>query len=307
MQAITVGYADAGDADESAEAERLARVAGADCERIAMTERDFWTFAPRIAAAIDDPTADAAVLPTWMLGRAASAAGLKVALCGEGGDEMFAGYSRYRRGRAPFSWIARKPRSRGVFDGIASIQPTLTGWRRGLDAAEAGAEGWRGVQRLQAIDIAEWLPNDLLTKLDRCLMAHSVEGRTPFVDPRVAAYAFGLPDSARVGMRFGKILLRAWLAEAFPEAGAWARKRGFKPPVGRWMAARADTLTHLVAAEPGVATVVAPEDVGRVFAEAASDSQRAWSLLFFALWHAHHIVGIPEEGDIETVLREAAA
>ena len=60
---------------------------GADCERLEMGESDFWQFAPRIAAAIDAPTADAAVLPSWMRGRAAAAAGLKVALCGEGADE----------------------------------------------------------------------------------------------------------------------------------------------------------------------------------------------------------------------------
>jgi asparagine synthase (glutamine-hydrolysing) len=60
-----------------------------------MAERDFWAFAPRIAACLDDPTADAAVLPTWMLGRAARADGLKVTLCGEGADELFGGYRKH--------------------------------------------------------------------------------------------------------------------------------------------------------------------------------------------------------------------
>ena len=106
---------------------------GADCHRLAMTERDFWTLAPRIAAAIDDPTADAAVLPTWMLGRAAAADRLKVTLCGEGADELFGGYTRYRKRRAPWRWLARAPRTRGVF----RQPPRLAGWRDGIAAAEA--------------------------------------------------------------------------------------------------------------------------------------------------------------------------
>lgn len=304
VRAITVGYPDAGDGDETREALRLARAAGAACERIEMTEADFWDFAPRIAASIDDPTADAAVLPTWMLGKAAASDRLKVTLCGEGGDEMFAGYSRYRRGRAPLSWIARKPRTRGVFDGLESIRPALAGWRNSLDETEARADGdgLSGVQRLQAIDCAEWLPNDLLTKLDRCLMAHGVEGRTPFVDPVVANYAFRLSDARKVGVRMGKLLLRDWLSRAMPEAGAFARKKGFKPPVGRWMQARAETLAKLVAAQPGIAEIVSATDVARAFSEAAADSQRAWSLLFYALWHNHHIAGRDVQGDVAEAL-----
>ncbi|WP_457825489.1 asparagine synthase-related protein, partial [Staphylococcus aureus] len=91
-QAITVGWQSAGVADESAEALRLARIVGADCERLEMTEADFWRLAPRVAAAMDDPTADAACLPTYLLGQAARAHGLKVALSGEGADELFGGY-----------------------------------------------------------------------------------------------------------------------------------------------------------------------------------------------------------------------
>ncbi len=200
VRALTVGWDGGGEADESFEAERLARVMGAECERLTMTEADFWSLAPRIAAAIDDPTADAAVLPSWMLGRAAAAGGLKVTLCGEGADELFGGYSRYRKRRAPWRWLTRKPRTRGTFGGAIA-----DGWRDGIAAAEATAGAGRSaLQAAQAVDCAEWLPNDLLTKLDRTLMVHGVEGRTPFLDPVVADFAFRLPDAQKAGARFGK-------------------------------------------------------------------------------------------------------
>jgi asparagine synthase (glutamine-hydrolysing) len=302
VQALTVGWDGGGEADESFEAERLARVMGADCDRLTMTERDFWTLAPRIAAAIDDPTADAAVLPSWMLGRAAASGGLKVTLCGEGADELFGGYSRYRKRRAPWRWFTRPPRARGTFGAAIA-----DGWREGIAAAEATARAGRtALQAAQAVDIAEWLPNDLLTKLDRTLMVHGVEGRTPFLDPVVADFAFRLPDARKGGARFGKVLLRDWLARAFPEAGAYARKKGFKPPVGAWMARRADMLGELVARHPALAGVLPQARVRQAFADAERAAQPAWSLLFTALWHGAHVLRIPPDGDVGETLRTAS-
>jgi asparagine synthase (glutamine-hydrolysing) len=302
IQALTVGWAGAGAVDESHEAVRLAKLMRADCHRLEMSTQDFWNLAPRIAAAIDDPTADAAVLPSYMLGKAA-AGSLKVTLCGEGGDELFGGYSRYRKRRAPWRWFTRPPRSKGVFAECEA----LSGWRDGVAAIEhSGCQSRSPLQDAQAADIAEWLPNDLLTKLDRCLMAHGVEGRTPFLDPVVADFAFRLPDTLKAGVRFGKVLLRDWLARAFPQAGAYARKKGFNPPVGAWMAARADEFFPLVCAQPGVAEVMPREHVGAAFANAARESQPAWSLLFYALWHSHHVLGVPGDGDIAEVLHAGA-
>jgi asparagine synthase (glutamine-hydrolysing) len=303
IQALTVGWEGAEAVDESFEAERLAKIMGADCHRIAMSERDFWTLAPRIAAAIDDPTADAAVLPTWMLGREAAAFGLKVTLCGEGADELFGGYTRYRKQRAPWRWIAGRPRTKAMFRSVGALED----WRDGLNLADAAALGRdrTPMQIVQAVDVAEWLPNDLLTKLDRCLMAHGVEGRTPFLDPVVAAFAFRLPDAQKASFRFGKVLLRQWLSRAFPEAGAFARKRGFKPPVGAWMQARAGELAALVEAHPGLAGVLPEESFSSIFANAEAEPQRAWSVLFYALWHSRHILGVDPSGDVAEVLDAA--
>ena len=88
------------------------------------------------------------------------------------------------------------------------------------------------LQAAQAADCADWLPNDLLTKLDRCLMHHGVEGRTPFLDREVAYAGFRLPDSLKLRKGLGKQILRRWLAEHLPEAKPFSRKRGFTVPVG---------------------------------------------------------------------------
>jgi len=313
IQTLTIGWEGGGELDESREAERLARLVGADCERLVMTARDFWSLAPRIVAAIDDPTTDAAVLPTWMLGRAARAAGLKVTLCGEGADELFGGYSRYRKRRLPWRWLSRPPRTKGTFGTL----PTLDGWREGLAEAErdsaappasaCGRAGGRSpLQQAQAVDCAEWLPNDLLVKLDRSLMAHGVEGRTPFLDPVVADFVFHLPDAQKAGVRFGKRLLRAWLARTFPEAQAWTPKKGFNPPVGAWIEQRGEEVGKLVAAHPALTGLVPAETVRAAFVNAAAEPQPAWSLLFTVLWHSHHVLGLPADGNVLEVLEAAS-
>ena len=71
------------------------------------------------------------------------------------------------------------------------------------------------------------------------------------------------------------------------------------------MQARADELGPLVAAHPAIAACLPAEFVRGCFAQAATEPQRAWSLLFYALWHSHHILGIASDGDIGDVLRAA--
>ena len=156
----------------------------------------------------------------------------------------------------------------------------------------------RGPQAAQAVDCAEWLPNALLTKLDRCLMAHGVEGRTPFLDPAVANAAFNLPDRMKVRGRRGKWLLRKWLSDAAPAADAFGPKKGFTVPVGEWIAARGDDIGPLVARQPGVAERCHSEAVEAVFRSGGKrEGFAAWSLLFYALWPQHHIVGEQAAGD----------
>uniref|UniRef100_UPI0031D3EC88 asparagine synthase (glutamine-hydrolyzing) n=1 Tax=Inquilinus sp. TaxID=1932117 RepID=UPI0031D3EC88 len=307
VPAITIGYDGSDSVDESREAVRIARLCGADCERVEMGPAAFWAVAPRVAAALDDPTGDPAALPTYCMAQAAAAAGLKVMLCGEGADELFGGYVRYRRTRLPWRWLSRPARADGIFHGFDGICG-LDGWRTALGAVEGrSAEAGRSLlQTLQAIDCDEALPNALLAKLDRCLMRHGVEGRTPFIDPVVAEFAFSLPDRTKVGLQHGKLLLRRQLAAMLPDRVATARKRGFNTPVGRWMVERRDRLRLLLPQQPGLAEFVRPDLVRRLCDEAAAYPQQAWSLLFYALWHSHHVMGLSPDGTVEDVLAQAA-
>lgn len=303
VQAFTAGFPGTDAADERAQARAAAVAVGAEHHEIEVGIDDCWRELPAIAAAMDDPAADYAVLPTFLLARRARQAGLKVILTGEGGDELFAGYGRYRQAIRPRLLGGRPMRRKGAFTGLNVLRdtPTPLAWREGIAAAEreAATTGRTRLQVNQAVDCADWLPHDLLLKLDRCLMAFGVEGRVPFLDPVVAELAFRLPDRLKLHRGFGKWLLRRWLETGLHGARPFARKQGFTVPVGEWIAARGTQLGPLVAAQPGIQQACRPGAVEHLFAGLGrKHEQAAWRLLFYAVWHRVHLEGRRPEGDV---------
>ena len=307
VKAFTIGFADS-EVDERPAARAAAEIVGAEHVEVAFDEADFWRLLPEIVSCVDDPAADYAILPNWVLARTARAAGIKVILSGEGGDELFGGYGRYRSVTRPWWAGGRRPRARGVLDDLGVLRGEIAGWRDGIAAAEVhgGGHGRTPLQAAQAVDCADWLPNDLLIKLDRCLMAHGAEGRTPYLDPEVAALAFRLPDELKVRRGLGKWVLRRWLAEHMPQAEPLARKRGFTVPVARWIARRAEVIGPLVARSPAVREICRPDAVENLFAAASQKrpGRAAWNLLFYALWHRRHIERVDLPPDTRAALAE---
>ncbi len=301
--AYTVGF-EGESSDERKLAAVLARRLGAKHVPVEVTAQDFLQSLPLAVRAMDDPAADYAILPTFLLA-AAAAKDVKVVLTGEGGDELLAGYGRYRSALRP-TWLGgRAMRTRGVFDGLDVLRSEGLGWRDGLIAAQslAAVGGRTRLQIAQAIDCEDWLPNDLLTKVDRCLMAHGLEGRTPFLDPVVAEAVFRFDDRLKVKRGFGKYIFRRWLEKRLPEAQPFSKKRGFTVPVARWIHGSGARLGAMVARQPGVQEACAPDRVARMFeTEGKRSGQAAWVLLFYALWHQIHIGGVAAEGDVFEVL-----
>ncbi len=307
--AYTAGFDVPGAADERAQAARVAQATGAQHATITVTEAMVWSALPRIVAAMDDPAADYAIIPSWFLAERARQ-DVKVVLSGEGGDEIFAGYGRYRSAMRPWWRGGRSMRIRGTFDGLGVLRAANPAWRDGIASAELRANtGERTrLQVAQATDITDWLPHDLLLKLDRCLMAHGVEGRTPFLDSGVTEAAFRLPDALKVQGGRGKWLLRRWLERHLPEANPFAPKQGFTVPIGAWITGQGARLGPLVAAQPGVAAIADPERVVALFRNASGRHEgfAAWTLLFYALWHRAHIEARAVDGDVWDVLAAAA-
>ena len=305
VRTFTAGFTGTAAHDERQHARAVAAAAGADHQEVDFGEEDFWGLLPAIARAMDDPVADYAVLPSYKLAAAAKEAGLKVILTSEGGDEMFGGYGRYRKAMRLRLLGGGPMRARGAFEGLGILREPEGGagkaWRAAIGAAETveAGNGRSALQVAQAVDCVDWLPNDLLTKLDRCLMAHGVEGRVPFLDREIANFAFRLPDRLKVRRSLGKFLLRKWLRTGLPASKPFSRKRGFTVPVSEWMARRDGELGPLVAAQPGINEICRPDAVEKLFAtRGKKQGKAAWHLLFLALWHRCHILGGVPAGDV---------
>jgi asparagine synthase (glutamine-hydrolysing) len=277
--------------DERAGAEKVARALNLDWREVTFGEDDFWRVLPEVASALDEPTTDYATLPTYKLAEAAKGE-LKVVLTGEGGDELFAGYGRYRRALKPPLFGGRESGPRPTSPYLADHgAQAVERWRQATDPRTALSPALGALdplQQAQARDIAGWLPADLLLKLDRCLMAHGVEGRTPFLDPEVARFAFFLPDRFKVRGRMGKWILRRWLQRHCPGADPFGRKAGFTTPVEAWIAPRAGQLGPRIAEVEGVRRFCDAEAVRAVFNDEKLAEHR-WPLLFFAVWWSIHL------------------
>ena len=300
VKAFTLGFDEADICDERDHARDVAQFAGAEHVEVSFAEKDFWELLPSVARIIDDIVADYATLPTFKLAQAVQESGIKVILSGEGGDEMFAGYGRYRRASRNRLLGGRAMRANGLLDGMGLLRQEGRDWRNRISKFERDLPPClTKLQMAQATDCAYWLPNDLLIKLDRCLMAHGVEGRVPFVDSALAQFSFALPDSLKVRKGLGKWLLRSWLDSALPECDPFSKKRGFTVPVGEWIFKQGNKLGPLVASQAGVERYCNPEAVRRIFKVTGKQiGQAQWTLLFFALWHGIHMEGNTGEGDV---------
>ncbi|MBS0274027.1 MAG: asparagine synthase (glutamine-hydrolyzing), partial [Proteobacteria bacterium] len=304
VRAFTARFPGTSKSEEASFARDMAKAVGAEHLEVPVTAEKFWAQLPAIAQAVDDPTSDYAIVPTYMLAEEA-AKEMKVVLCGEGGDELFGGYGRYRSAIRPLWLGGKQMRARGFLDGFDVLRDTSKAWRDGIAAAEQQPVTHKRtkLQMAQAVDCADWLPHDLLVKLDRCLMAHSMEGRTPILDPVVADFAYRLPDKFKIRGGLGKYLLRRWLEKVLPDSRPFAPKKGFTVPVEEWIGSRATELAPLVARSAGVAEVCYPEVVEKLFLRYAAGGSRrmgiaCWQLLFYALWHCIHAEGIRSEGSV---------
>lgn len=305
VTAFTAGFSGTDVPDEREHARELARSVSAHHIEVEFGEADFWAELPKIAFHMDDPAADYALLPTWKLAQTARTEGINVVLTGEGGDELFGGYGRYRAARR---WLFPKAMYRkGIMDDLGVLQDSNRArtWRTGIAQAGIAARtpGRTALQVAQAQDIATWLPGDLLTKMDRMLMAHGVEGRVPFLDPEMAAFAFVLPDKLKIRHKLGKAVLRHWLSTAMPAARPYDKKRGFTVPVGEWIAGKGQRIGHMVGTQDCIQAICSPDAIQDIFAlPVGRAGKAAWTLLFYALWHKIHIQGVAPDGDVFDVL-----
>jgi asparagine synthase (glutamine-hydrolysing) len=250
--------------DESRYAKLVAKAVGSDHHHFLFDDESFRSLLPVVASALDEPVGDQAQLPLHWLCREARRH-VTVALAGEGADEVFAGYSYYRSHAKERGWrerleatLTRKRVSYQLQRLIANREavtpsgfPLLTdaaGRERLTGVSRAEMSQWEAnliewlneasdpLQRAAATDLATWLADDLLVKFDRMSMAHSLEGRAPYLSPRVVEAGLALPLSQKMDHLTNKVALRRVARRWLPQEILERPKQGFVLPMARWLA-----------------------------------------------------------------------
>lgn len=335
VRTFSVGFADAR-YDERSYARLVAERYGTVHEEV-LVEPDAADLLPKLAASYDEPFGDSSALPTYLVSEVARR-DVTVALVGDGGDEAFGGYERYRAhalaarlDRLPTAVLRAGARSlRALPAGRRELRAPAVRAARFLDTAAAapadrygrlmeifpaalrralwtdealaqigtppstgdllGPPSAPGITGLQLLDIATYLPGDLLYKVDIASMACSLELRAPFLDQDVLALGLGLPDSLKAGSARGKIALRRAFAADLPQEILGRGKRGFGVPVSRWFRTElrdlaGDVLLGGRASSRGLFRRPALEQLLADHVDGRADhGARLWSLLMLELW-----------------------
>jgi asparagine synthase (glutamine-hydrolysing) len=289
VKTFSIGFHESG-YDEAQCAKRVAAHLGTDHTEFYVEPRHALDVIPRLPDWFDEPFADSSQIPTYLVSEL-TRKHVTVALSGDGGDELFAGYNRYvwakrlahavnlvprplrgasataLRALAPETWnrlfafvpAAWRPALPG--DKLHKITTLLDNpepdaiyrrlvsqWERPEEVAAAGHEPYGPlwdttiardfpdlVPRMQFLDMVSYLPDDILTKVDRATMAVGLEGRVPLLDHRVVAYSWNLPGALKLRGGRSKWLLRRVLDRYVPRSLIDRPKMGFGVPIDAWL------------------------------------------------------------------------
>lgn len=340
LHTFSVGFADPR-YDESSQARAVAKALGTTHHEITFQDADALGVVESLGAVYDEPFADSSQIPMVRLAQYAREY-VTVALSGDGGDELFGGYERYRLVQRYWAILQMLPMSvrRGLTEfGKSSIMRGLYGLQQhpSVPASVGSALRWlkramphvgsatgeslyrqimtsakcealvqdvdampvqeetryadEFLKQMMATDINEYLPGDILVKVDRAAMATGLETRVPLLDRNLVQWALGLPSRALRARQGGKEPLRKLLAERLPVQLMRHPKKGFGVPLDSWLrgplrewAESKLTVESLVRTE-----AFSPERVRRAWHEHLSGQSNRqteiWRVLMYQQWH----------------------
>ena len=329
VKTFTIGFEEAA-FDESPFAAAVARHLGTEHTQEVLRP-DILRVVDTVIDHLDEPFADSSAIPTYCVSEM-TRQHVTVALSGDGGDELFCGYSRYLRQQAielashlP-SWVlgpagallSRLPR-RGPLvragrlveraalpfpDRYASgllfhphadekarlLHPDLLSDEPALDVLRGKGLTAGGLRDCRRLDALLYLPEDILTKVDRMSMAVSLEARVPLLDHHVAEFALTLPEGLLIRGTETKHLLKRLLLRYLPAGLVYRRKQGFAVPLALWFRRELadmvrDELLSPRALDRGILRREGVEALITAHARGDRDlSPQLWSLLVFERW-----------------------
>lgn len=252
-------------------------------------------------AYFDEPHADSSNFPQSLLSEFASRK-VKVALSGDGADELFMGYGWYQKHwhlslrSHTYEKLFLNP-FRGYIRNISifSERERKNLWNsRSKYAAEfippeLAKSKLASLTKINLFDLETYLPGQLLTKVDRMGMMHGLEVRCPFLDYKLAEFVYNLPIEYKMNKNENKIILKDILSDIMPKEFVYRRKQGFGAPVKEWL--KTPPMKKLVKKTLGgdarICRFLNKDTVQKIIGK-EDNSYKLWSLLCLELWLKSH-------------------
>lgn len=275
--------------------EAVARAFNLNHTAVLMAPSELAGYLPKYVRAIDEPLADAACLPLYKLCETIREQ-VTVVLSGEGGDEVFAGYPQYWQTAANYPTASEKSfrfflERSWYFLGLDEL---FLSRRRAEFPARETFKG-RIQQAMSAYDLHTWVPENLMMKADKILMAHSLEGRFPFLDLRVLRLAASLPQSETLGPGqpgpSGKWLLRELMTDLLPRNVIKRPKMGFSVPIPELLLSIKGLVQDTLRAS-GILDLILDRRAIIAVVDAHFDGRQTAPLLVWTLFILHYWVGL---------------
>lgn len=255
---------------------------------------DLRNMAFEIAHQYDQPFGDCSAIPTMLLARL-SKKYITVALCGDGGDEVFGGYPRY--------WVCNDFNDYWKFMTVFPPEVRREMWTDDVGAWIAAHDYVDSymptVDAAGAMhsDIHTYLLNDIIVKMERASMAASVEARCPFLDHRVVGLGYDMPVEMKLGNNQGKLALREAFKDILPPEVLNLPKRGFSVPVNAWFrSSEGIFLMSETMMRPGTweGLPINPDMMGKLVTWHLSGEKSIghglWLLVQLAIWYREHFL-----------------
>ena len=266
VRTFTIGVDSLG-YNEAPIARQVADILGTNHTEEYVSVSDFQAVIPSICKMYSEPFADSSQIPTSIISKVARKS-VTVALSGDGGDELFCGYGRYngwiinewnKQRRFPFPMQRFRGRliqmagrgqtakvdrlmSEALSQLYAKLERTRTDYVKADiihndyydDFGNSKMDFFTEQDTLMQMDFGEYLPDDILAKVDRAAMYHSLETRLPFLDKDVIEFVWSLPLSMKYSDGITKKVLRNILYKRVPKDLIERPKTGFSIPMEKW-------------------------------------------------------------------------
>ncbi|MBC8394413.1 MAG: asparagine synthase (glutamine-hydrolyzing), partial [Deltaproteobacteria bacterium] len=233
--------------DERIFARQVAERYGCTHHELLISWEDFDRLLPRLVWHLEEPNADGAYIPTYMISRFARQKS-KVILTGAGGDELFGGYGYYLRNIRPL-YLLKKYFKNRLWPGLREAyvrRAFMFPWSlvfskyRPHVAADFlfgydRFSGRDGLNREMAFDLKVYLQDNILLLTDKMSMAASIEARVPLLDHRIVEYVIGLPSSLKLNALDKKIIFKQSVNKYLPDSILSRQKDGFGAPITSWL------------------------------------------------------------------------